>query len=139
MRKNDPIKHIMSTDTHTVQQGQAISEVAKLLQQHSFHHIPVLDGRKLVGIVTSSDLMKLSVGAQGYDSNQHWSFLDSQYELIDVMTPNPKTLQESDVVRDAAIALSTGTLHSLPVVDSSHELVGIVTSTDLINYLLEQY
>lgn len=139
MRKNDPIKHIMSDAVHSVQKGQPISEVCKILHSHNIHHAPVLDGKTLVGIVSSTDLMQLSMGAEGYDSEQMLSFIDSQYALTDVMTADPKTLNESDVVRDAAQALASGTYHSLPIVDAEHQLVGMVTSTDLIVYLCEQY
>ena len=139
MRKNDPIKHIMSDAVYSVQKGQPISEVFKILHTHKVHHAPVLDGDSLVGIVSSTDLMQLSMGAQGYDSNEMWSFIDSQYELIDLMTANPKTLNDSDVVRDAAQALSGGAYHSLPITDRGGKLVGMVTSTDLIRYLCEQY
>ena len=47
----------------------------------------------------------------------------------------PKTLHESSVVRNAAQLLSDGNYHSLPVVENDKNLIGIVTSTDLINYL----
>ena len=139
MRKNEPIKHIMSEAVHSVQKGQPISEVFKILHNHKIHHVPVLDGKRLVGIVSSTDLMQLSLGAQGYDSDQMWPFIDSQYELIDVITADPKTLNESDAVRDAALALSSGSFHSLPITDADRQLVGMVTSTDLIRYLCEQY
>jgi CBS-domain-containing membrane protein len=139
MRKNDPIKNIMSDTVHSVQQGQPISEVFKILHNHKIHHVPVLDGKNLVGIVSSTDLMQLSMGAQGYDSNQMWAFIDSQYQLVDVMTGDPRTLNDSDAVRDAAQALSSGSYHSLPIINSERHLVGMVTSTDLIRYLCEQY
>ncbi|MFT5138161.1 MAG: CBS domain-containing membrane protein, partial [Arenicella sp.] len=76
---------------------------------------------------------------QGMYSENSWSYLDSQYQIIDVMTGNPKTLNDSSVVRDAAEALSSGNHHSLPVVNADRQLIGIVTSTDLIRYLCEQY
>ncbi|MFT6408951.1 MAG: CBS domain-containing protein [Arenicella sp.] len=139
MRKNDPIKHIMSDHIHTLQQGQAISAVFKIVHDHGVHHVPILNGEKLVGIVSSTDLMKLSMGSQAIDSENSWSYLDSQYQLIDVMTASPKTLSDRSVVRDAADALSNGDYHSLPVVNAERELIGIVTSTDLIRYLCQQY
>jgi CBS domain-containing protein len=139
MRKNDPIQNIMSKSIHSVQKGQPISEVFKILHSYKIHHVPVLHGESLVGIVSSTDLMQLSFGAQGYDSNQMWSFIDSQHALVDVMTSDLKTLNQSDVVRDAAQALASGSYHSLPITDQQSKLVGMVTSTDLINYLCEQY
>lgn len=139
MRKNDPIKHIMSEHLHTVQQGLPVSAVFKIVHDHAIHHVPIISGDKLVGIVSSTDLMKLSMGSQLIEKNSTWSYLDSQYQIVDVMTANPQTLNESSVVRDAAEALSNGNYHSLPVVNSDKQLIGIVTSTDLIRYLCEQY
>lgn len=139
MRKNDPIKHIMSDHIHTVQQGQPVSEVFKIVHDHEIHHVPILNGEQLVGIVSSTDLMKLSMGSQALDSNNSWSYLDNQYQLIDVMTADPRTLNDTSVVRDAAEALSSGDYHSLPVINADRQLIGIVTSTDLIRYLCEQY
>lgn len=139
MRKNEPIKHVMSNNVHTVQQGQAVSEVYELMHSNHIHHVPVLNGEKLVGIVSSTDLMKLSMGVQGYEANQMWSFLDSQFLVVDLMTADPHTLHETDVVRDAAEMLSKGNYHCLPVTDEEQHLVGMVTTTDLIQYLCAQY
>jgi len=139
MRKNQPIRHIMSEDIHSVQSGQPISDVFRLMTKHAIHHVPVLKGNELLGIVSYTDLMKLSLGATGYDSDGIWSFLDTQHPLTEVMTSRPRTLSESSVIRDAALLLSNGGYHSLPVVNRENHLVGIVTSTDLIRYLCEQY
>ncbi|MFT6097604.1 MAG: CBS domain-containing protein [Arenicella sp.] len=139
MRKNDPIKNLMSEDIHSVQKGQPLSEVFKILQSNNIHHVAVLDGKRLVGVISYTDLMQISLGVQSYDLDQLWPTIDAQHELIDVMTASPTTLNHAGVVRDAAEALSTGAYHSLPVTDDAGELVGMITSTDLIRYLIDQY
>lgn len=75
----------------------------------------------------------------GTDERTIDAVLDSQLRLADLMKPAPQTIRETATVRDAAQALAHGEYHSLPVVDGDGRLVGIVTSTDLIRYLLEQY
>ncbi|MCA9647487.1 MAG: CBS domain-containing protein, partial [Myxococcales bacterium] len=50
-----------------------------------------------------------------------------------------RTLKTTDSVRDAAGELAGGSFHALPVVDGENRLQGIVTSTDLVRYLLDQY
>ncbi|TLD40129.1 MAG: CBS domain-containing protein [Candidatus Jettenia ecosi] len=47
----------------------------------------------------------------------------------------PKFLDINSTVRKAAHLLSDGVFHSLPVVDKDNNLIGIITSTDLIRYL----
>jgi CBS domain-containing protein len=55
------------------------------------------------------------------------------------MSRDPITVKPDDPIRSVAKMLSTGARHSLPVVDADAKLVGIVTTTDLVNYLLDQY
>jgi len=57
-----------------------------------------------------------------------------------LMVAEPRVLRKDASIRDAAEILAKGGFHSLPIVDLDGEtLVGMVTTTDLINYLLEQF
>lgn len=139
MKRNEAVKTIMTREVVTVQLGEAPSKVRAVLQNGRFHHLPVLDGERLVGIVSSVDFMKASLSVWGTDERTIDALLDSQLRLANLMRAEPRTIRETATVRDAAQALSHGEYHSLPVVDVDGKLVGIVTSTDLIRYLLEQY
>ena len=139
MRKNEPISHIMSTELHAVQQGQLLSEVYQLLCNTGVHHAPILDGKKLVGLISLTDMMKLDMAIQGVDAHTLSAVLDQQFSIQDVMTTKLVTLTEASTVRDAAEKLGGGEFHSLPVVNDSGELIGMVTTTDLIRYLSQQY
>lgn len=139
MKRNEPVKTIMTRDVVSVQLGEAPSKVRAVLQSGRFHHLPVLDREKLVGIVSSVDFMKASLSVWGTDERTIDAVLDSQLQLGQLMKAEPRTIRDTATVRDAAQALAHGEYHSLPVVDADDRLVGIVTSTDLIRYLLEQY
>ncbi len=52
------IEQVMKKSPHTVQKNQSIKEVAQMLTKEEFHALPVLDGEKLVGIVTTTDVIK---------------------------------------------------------------------------------
>ena len=54
------------------------------------------------------------------------------------MTKNLQVIQQNDTIFEVATILADSEFHSLPVVDGS-ELVGIITTTDLIKFLIEQY
>ena len=84
-------------------------------------------------------MMRLSFDAFGADDRTMDHVLDEQFKLADVMTADPVTMQYIETVRDAVEKLSDGKFNSLPVVDESGNLLGIVTSTDLIRYLGAQY
>lgn len=139
MRKNESIRSVMTVEPISVESGEKVSKVRRLLAEHPIHHVPVTAAGKLVGIVSSTDMMKLSLDAWGSDAGAGDEMLDSHFELEKIMQASPRFLRESDSVRDAAAALSDGSFHSVPIVDDDNALVGIVTSTDLIGYLLDQY
>lgn len=139
MRKNDPVSNIMAVDIVSVQDGQPLSEVRRFMADLGVHHVPVLTGKKLVGLVSFTDMMKLSLVINGATEHTIDTIIDQQFTIKDVMSDNLVTLNVKDSVRQAADKLSEGSFHSLPVVDENDNLVGIVTSTDLIRYLSDQY
>lgn len=128
----------MSTSLQTVQEGEAVSKLRSIFESDSIHHIPVTSGAKLVGIVSWNDYMRISFGEFGnQDGRELDEILDHTYKMNDVMNINPVTIAKSATIRDAARVLGSSNFHALPVVDGD-DLVGIVTSTDLIRYLADQ-
>lgn len=109
------------------------------MEQKGIHHLPVTDGDRLVGIITSNDFLRVSFGEFGnQDARSLDAILDHTYAIGDLMNADPTKLNKDQTVRDAATILATSNFHSLPVVDGE-KLVGIVTSSDLIQHLLDQY
>lgn len=139
MRKNEPINHIMSTDVQAVQQGQKLSEVYHIMSQSGVHHVPILDSQQLVGMVSFTDMMQLNFNLQGFDQSGFADMIDQQFKTTDIMSQKLTTLKANQSIRDAVDLLADGGFHSLPVTDHDNHLVGMVTSTDLIRYLKDQY
>lgn len=139
MRHNEPVSHIMSDHVLTVHRGQQVSDAYRLLTENQIHHLPVVNGDQLVGLISSTDIMKLSLTAYGTPDGDNVAFLDSQFSIEDVMSSDMITIAPADTIRTAAEKLSNGARHALPVVDGNANLVGIVTTTDLVKYLLDQY
>jgi len=137
MRKNEPISKIMSSDVISLQDGEAVSKLRTIFEDEQFHHVPVVSGEKLVGIISLNDYMRISFGEFGnQDGRELDEILDHTYKLRDVMNANVVTIPNSGTIREAARMLATSNFHSLPVVDGER-LVGIVTSKDLVRYLAE--
>ncbi len=139
MRKNDPVSHIMTKAVVTLDVSDPLSKARRLFEESNIHHLPVVNGAELVGLLSWTDFLRISFGEFGnQDVRSLDALLDHTYKLRDVMKAAPVTMPASGTVRDAATALASGGFHSIPVVEGS-KLVGIVTSTDLIRYLIEQY
>jgi CBS domain-containing protein len=129
----------MSGQIQTVHTAQKVSEVYRLLTENRIHHVPVVNGKELVGLISSTDMMKLSLDAYGTPDTANTEYFDSQFSISDIMTTNLVTVGKDDSIRSTAEKLSSGSHHSLPVIGDDGELVGIVTTTDLVKYLLAQY
>ena len=139
MKRNDPISHLMSRNVITVHHGDPISKVRALVREHGVHHIPVVNGDQLVGIISWSDILRVSFGdAFHTDERTVDATLDHTLTLEQVMQKNPVTLSETGTVREAAGILAGSNFHSIPIV-SGTKLVGIVTSTDLLKYLFDLF
>jgi CBS domain-containing protein len=137
MKRNVPVSTIMTSKPATIPIHGKPSDVLAAFEKGGFHHMPVVHGDKLVGLITSTDLLKITYDF-GADPRQSAAVLDHTRTIEDIMVTDVKTVHASDPIRDAFAILAEGTFHALPVVDND-ALVGIVTSTDLLRYALEQY
>lgn len=111
-----------------MQVGQELSDVHRAMTDGGFHHVPVVRGDKLVGIVSSTDLLRVS-----YEYGP-----DAHVTIEQLMKADPITLREDHQVRDAVEAFTSGVFHSLPVVDDEDTLVGLVTTTDVLRHVIEE-
>lgn len=136
--KNKPkLRDVMSREPKTVQIGQPISDAYTLLQARTFHHVPVVDGDKPVGLISATDILKLVYDVDGNDDRMLRRLLDHQFTLADAMTTDLITENVDEPLKTVVSHMSSGEVHSVLVVDDEGDLAGIVTSTDLIRQLGE--
>jgi len=137
MKRNEKITHIMTDKPSTVYLTQKLSEARKSMAEGGFHHMPVVSGEDLVGLLSSTDLLRVSY-EYGQDPRQTDAVMDNTMKIGELMRKEPITLSVNQTVRDAVGVFAEGRFHSLPVVDGD-KLVGLVTTTDVMKYMLEQY
>lgn len=136
MKRNSKVDSIITQNIETVQQGQSLSEVARLFREKDFHHAPVLDGRKPVGMISYNDIMRLIYDADNTDSHAIDHLLDNQFSIGEVMSKDLTVLPLGSSVREAAQMLIDHHQHSVIIVDSGGDIAGILTSSDLIRHLI---
>ena len=136
--KSPAITAVMTAEPRTVQRSEPLSEAYHLLQRAPFHHLPVMDGDDPVGLISSTDILKLVYDIDGNDDRLLSVMLDHQFNIDDAMTEELETLPSSATVKDAAKVLREGKIHSVLVIGDNGMLEGIVTSTDLIQFLLDE-
>ncbi len=137
MLSNNTVSFVMTADDLiTVETKDPLSRVRELFTEYPIHHIPVLDGNKLVGIISSTDLLRFGIGLQREDVPTD-SILGARYTAEQAMEKALVTLHPKDSLLTAAKLLAQETFNSLPVVDELGELVGILTTRDLLRFLIE--
>lgn len=127
----------MTAQPITVNETNKVSDVAQIFKERSIHHIPVVSGSKLIGMISKTDMERISFVTGTQDEKANTQIYDA-LSIDQVMTKNVESVQSDDTIKEAAELLARGSYHALPVL-VGEELQGIVTSTDVINYLLEQY
>ncbi len=125
------INRIMTTNPVAVRAEDSVTTAKNLLQSHGIHHLPVVEDGILVGILSSSDFLKLYVLR---DREKALAAI----KVSQIMEAEPVTLDVFADLVDVAAKLSEGGFHALPVVEADNALVGIVTSSDVINHVLMQ-
>ena len=108
----------------------------EVMLEHGVHHLPIVERGRFVGLVSTNDLHRIALGDPYKDDPEVVAKDLELFGLREVMAEDVVTLQKDATVRDAAKQLSKGGFHALPILDGE-ALVGILTSTDLVAYLIE--
>lgn len=137
MKLNQAVRSIMTADVRTIQHDAPLIQVVKLFRRHKFRHIPVVQGNKIKGIVSSTDINRLSFGNLFDTEPVEEEMIFDMLSISQVMAGNPVVVDVETSIADVAAIFVKSKFHALPVVEGD-ELRGIVTTTDIIRFMLEQ-
>lgn len=139
MKRRTPISTIMTKDVITLQNNDDLETAERLFKKHNIRHVPVVSGDKIIGMLSYTDLLRISfVDAIDDDEETVESIVYNMFTIEQVMTKNLTQVPSSITIKEVAEILSEKEFHAIPVVDDD-KLVGIVTTTDMIKYLLSQF
>jgi len=132
---DQPVSMVMTTgDLVTAESTQDLASVLEVFRRGEINHVPVLSGgSRLVGVVSSADILKLSQPPR--ETRPGWTGV----KVSDVMTKNIETIRPTVQLRQAAQLFVSGGFHSLLVTATDGELLGIVTSSDIIRALIGEH
>ncbi|WP_298536024.1 CBS domain-containing protein [uncultured Algibacter sp.] len=139
MIRKAPISMIMTTPVITLKKYDNLETAEHLFKLHHIRHIPVVDGDVVIGMLSYTDLLRLSFAdVDMNDDDMSDVMVYNMFSIEQVMNRNIVTVSSSNSIKEVAELLASKEFHALPVVDNN-ALVGIVTTTDLIKYLLKQF
>jgi CBS domain-containing protein len=115
---------------------ESAGEVLRQFAAYPVHHMPVVDDGRVVGMLSSADLMKLDafLPRKGLPAIE---YLNQHVKLEALMRQPAVTITGNDTVEHAASIMASKGIHALPVVDDRGFLVGIISTTDIIHAALQ--
>jgi CBS domain-containing protein len=131
------IEAIMSTNLITLSPSATLAEARTLMHEHRIHHLPVLDGDKLIGLISLTNVLAATDSFLRDDGSRIHA---DEIDITDAMVTDVATVDVSASLRHAALFLEKHKIGCLPVMDND-DLVGIITDTDFVAVainLLEQ-
>ena len=134
---NPTVAEIMTTEPTTIDRVRPLSEAYRLLQDAPFHHVIVTENDEPIGMLATSDILRMVYDIDGTDDRALRTYIDHQFTIDDAMTLGLKSVSSGATIREVAALLSDGSFHAVVVLDQAQKLVGIVTTTDLARYVAE--
>lgn len=113
---------VMTRDVRTVCPDDSVQRAAQCMDELNVGSVPVIDGGKLVGMVTDRDITVRAV-ALGRDGERT--------KVSDVMSGNVRWCYDDQDIDDVLDEMRDTQIRRVPVLDREHELVGIVSLGDL--------
>lgn len=140
MKQHVPVSTIMSKNIVKLNLTDDLSKAEALFKDHKIKHIPVMNQSEIIGMLSYADLLRVSYTEEMQEDETEGleSMVFNMFTIRQVMTKEVVTIKPYTTIKEAATILVAHDFHSLPVCDGTN-LVGILTSTDLIAYFLEQY
>ncbi|HHZ02924.1 MAG TPA: CBS domain-containing protein [Tissierellia bacterium] len=130
------VKNRMTKNPYTIEANAPISDAVALLKEKGLKRLPVVDGEKVVGILTQSDIHKVSPTKATSLSIFEINYLLSKLTVNDAMTKKIITIDANSLLEEAAVIMRENRIGTLPVVEND-KLVGIITESDIFDALID--
>jgi CBS domain-containing membrane protein len=118
-----PVSRVMRTEVWTIGKSALAVSAARIMRDHHFGCLPVVDGRRLVGIITEADLLALVTDSIALERPRPMT-------AERAMTPAPVTITPATSIAQARTLMARWEIRHLPVVENCHA-IAIVSDRDL--------
>lgn len=123
---NVTVEEFTSPILITIPRSATLDEILETMQENGIRHLPVKEGRKVVGIISERDLLS--------NLGKKWG---QMMKAEDIMTTNLLSVYLNDGLGEVAFKLSVQKVGSAIVLDLDDNVYGIFTTTDALNALVE--
>ena len=131
------VRDFMARHTQVLGRNDTLDLAEDIMNMGRIRHLPVLHEGELVGIISQRDMFRsAAVTALGFEADTQKALIKT-IRIKEVMTEKVVTISPDATVKEAARIMIDKKIGCLPVVEG-RKLVGIITETDILRYVLEQ-
>jgi CBS domain-containing protein len=138
MKAHERVDRYMTETVLSVDVDQPAGEVLRLLAGYSVHHLPVVKGEKVVGMISAAEITKLK-SFLPRTGEARAEYLSQRVQIAAIMRKPAITVRSQATLLEAARTMVSNAVHALPVVDDQERLIGILTTTDIMHAALEPH
>lgn len=129
----------MSSKLITVNPEDKLSRIQEIFDQNNIHHLPVVRFKEIIGLVSKTDFLHF---IRGFNQNEEDRFVNEArmraYTAQDIMTTGLAKLNPNDRINVALELFMVNRFHAVPIVAEGNELVGILTTFDIIKAVSQE-
>jgi acetoin utilization protein AcuB len=126
----------MRTSLITVTKEATLGQARELLHSHRIRHLPVMEGDRLVGILTDRDIRQASPSSTAGISPDRTAAFLAQIPVTEAMVRDVRTVSPYTTIEEASRLMIEHKIRCLPVTEADR-LVGIITETDILGVLVD--
>jgi len=127
------VEEAMTVHTRTVTPDQSLSDVRRIFEDEGFRHLPVMGSERLIGMITLTDLMRVTYGAHIADADFEVNDLILESTTVEEsMSKDLKTIETGADLKEAARIMRKYKVGCVPVLEDG-ELRGLITTTDILS------
>ena len=130
------VRKWMSKEVICVSPDDSIQQAVNLMKEHDIRLLPVMKGRKLVGVLSDGDLKKASASSAAALDVRDLLYHAYKTKIKDIMTKDVITIPFDQTVDEAAQVLQKNKISGAPVIDHKAAVVGVITRDDIFNVLI---
>jgi CBS domain-containing protein len=116
------VRDVMTTNPVTVSEKDSVRDAARIMAREDTGVVPVVDGKKIIGLITDRDIVVRLV-AEGKDP--------ANTRVKEAMSKSVRSVKEDISINEVLELMSNQQIRRVPVVNQNNELVGIVSIGDI--------
>lgn len=137
MLENVKVREWMTSPVVSVSPTTPISNAHQIMKENGIRRLPVVDGERVVGIITIGDVREASPSDATTLSIWELNYLWAQLTVEKVMSHKVITIKQDNPILDAAELMLNSKVSGLPVLDDGGKLVGMITESDIFRMLIK--